>query len=287
MSFVPVSSNSGVITTSVVSPTYSIGSRISKRSWAEEESEDEDEEDELIEQETKEEIKQEDKKPEKNFKFCLGVQSHDAKKMALIHDKEHEKLKFVSNGEKNNFQNYFISVKATNKNEAIQIVVDFLTANQFHHKTIEIFRNNAILSGPKKPFVAKSNSSASNAQIPKVVKPSVLARVIEEKKFNSSASNAQIPKVVKPSVLAQVIEEEKFNFKLFFSCFKNTSDAEAIKNNVQVLKFIDGATNDKFDNYTVIVSATDKNEAIQQIVSKLKRIGISAKTIEIFINKSK
>ena len=260
MSFVPVSSNSGVITTSVVSPTYSIGSRISKRSWAEEESEDEDEEDELIEQETKEEIKQEDKKPEKNFKFCLGVQSHDAKKMALIHDKEHEKLKFVSNGEKNNFQNYFISVKATNKNEAIQIVVDFLTANQFHHKTIEIFRNNAILSGPKKPFVAKSNSSASNAQI---------------------------PKVVKPSVLAQVIEEEKFNFKLFFSCFKNTSDAEAIKNNVQVLKFIDGATNDKFDNYTVIVSATDKNEAIQQIVSKLKRIGISAKTIEIFINKSK
>jgi hypothetical protein len=257
MSFVPVSSNVPVSTVSVVSPTFS------KRSWADEETDDDDEElnDELIKQEINKDnelveeliklkVSQEIEKPKKNFKFYLGVQSHDAKKMALIHNNNYEGLKFKSNGQKNNFDNYNIFVEANNKNDAIQIAVDFLTTNSFHHKTIEIFKNKALFEGPKtnKKQIISTNSSSTD-------------EVISTK--------------------------EKYNYILYFSCFKNSVDAEKIKNNIEVLKFVSGKANDKFDNYTVIVNATDKDNAIKQIVSELKTICISTKTIENFINKSK
>ena len=247
--------------------------------------------------------------PMTSFVLFIGTKegSKDVKKMdKLISSNATDNFTIKKEYTKNGFDNYKIVVNATTKELAIQKIVIFLTENEFDNRTIETFKTKASQPKVEKPKVENVLSSSADteplnsatAQVsekkPKVVKVQKSNLSSEVEHLNSANStSAQVsekkPKVVKVQNSNSSSEDITSNlkeFELSFGVFTTSNDKSTVDLNLEQLKFIHVSTTGKFDNYKMFVKASSKAEAIEKVVEKLVRIGVSAKTIENFKEKS-
>jgi hypothetical protein len=245
----------------------------------------------------------------KQYKFNFGVKFNDAKKMKeLIDANVINGFSITLSNTTNGFDNYEITVDSKTKEIAIQKIVIFLSEQDFGTKTIETFKTKASQPKIEKPKIENVSSSSTDVEpsntATKTIKSKASQPKIEKPKIenvSSSSTDVEVsnsattqvsgnkPKVVKPHKSNSSSSEDivsDIKFELSFGVFTTSKDKSAIDLNLDKLNFTHVSTTGKFDNYKTIVNASSKVKAIELVVSNLEKIGVSAKTIENFKEKS-
>jgi hypothetical protein len=244
----------------------------------------------------------------KQFKFYFGVKFNDAKRMkALIVSNVINIFSITLSNTTNGFDNYEITINSKTKELAIQKIVIFLSENEFDARTIETFKTKASQPKVEKPKDKNVSSSSSTDEVlttvdvstadvsekkQKVVKVKKVEQLISNSSTTSEVSEKK-PKVMKQKKVNESSEIDNSNsssnerfIELSFSVFTTSKDYEKVNSNLEELNFINTTTIGLFSNFKSIVKASSRTEAVEMVVLKLEKNGISTKTIENFKNKS-